>query len=125
MLEERKEGFITYPPDLPITIEMHFSYWDDLFLDYSVRDLLVGGELYENYESLPLSEYTKRCIGLSNYNVYGKDPQWFAQDYRSLSNYLYIGDYNGKMNIYHRKPLPSNFKSSSHEINNNSRFYTT
>lgn len=127
MEEDRSLYFKTYPERMPLTVEMHKRFWDNLFLDYSVRDLCIGGFIYENIESLNLSEETKRCILEGRFQVYGNSPQWYQQEQRGLSNYIYIGDdVNGKMKIFYFNEKDFNRpKSSNLQTDNNSRFLTS
>jgi len=90
--------------DIPITIEMHKSMWLDEFYNYSIKDLCVGGRIFENPDILKTAtQKIKEKISNGYYNTYGVHPSKWSKQYKTLSNYLYIGDLGGTMSIYHQE----------------------
>lgn len=89
--------------DVPITIEMHKSMWVDEMADYETRDLLFGGRLWENPDLLETAdEKVKEKIRMGYYNTYPCNPLDYRNRLKSLSDYVYVGDLNGRMYVYHQ-----------------------
>ena len=90
--------------DVPITIEMHSSMWVDEMANYETRDLLFGGRLWENPDLLETaSEKVKERIRTGNYNTYPANPLDYRSKLKTLSDYVYVGDLNGHMYVYHEE----------------------
>jgi len=85
-------------PDLPVTIEMHHSHWDDQLMNYECRDLCAGGMLYDNIDEFDLPQKTKHAIKSGFFNVLPVDPQWFVT-HNTLQGYVVIMDTPGGMRI--------------------------
>jgi len=79
-------------PDLPLVIEIHRKAWTEEFRKYSTRDLISGGKVYENPEIIESSEYSRNVLKNGFYQVYPKDPEYFTDPRRTLSDYVYLYD---------------------------------
>ena len=90
--------------DVPITIEMHNSMWVDEMMEYETRDLLFGGRLWENPDLLKTAdEKLKDKIRMGYYNTYPCTPTDYRGRLKPLSGYIYVGDLNGHMYVYHHE----------------------
>jgi len=103
-MEKLKSDFVNYrEADIRLTLEIPLKYWDNHFLNYSVKDFCPGGEIVENIESMPIPEKVKQGIRSGFYFVIPKNPEWFMDDAKTLTNYLYMGDHNGKLSRFYFK----------------------
>lgn len=90
--------------DVPITIEMHKSMWIDEMMEYETRDLLFGGRIWENPDILKTAdEKLKNKIRMGYYNTHPAPPQDYRDRLHPLSGYIYVGDLNGHMYVYHHE----------------------
>lgn len=96
--------------DVPITIEMHKSMWIDELSEYETRDLLFNGKLFHNPDLLKTAdEKLKKKIRMGYYNTFPAHPQDYRKRLHPISDYIYVGDLNGRMHIFHKEPNnPSN-----------------
>ena len=87
------------------TIEMHKSMWCDDLENYDIKDLFSDGDLYLNPDQLEASDDIKQKIRNGHYNIYPIHPKWYKQKNKTLSGYIYIGDTDYGMRIYHEEPV--------------------
>jgi len=87
------------------TIEMHKSMWCDDLENYDTKDLFSDGDLYLNPDQLEAPDDIKQKIRNGHYNIYPIHPKWYKQKNKTLSGYIYIGDTDYGMRIYHEEPV--------------------
>jgi hypothetical protein len=92
-------------PNLKICVEMHKSVWCDDFKNYSVLELIAGGELYSNPDILNCDDSIKEKVRRGYYNVYPFHPKYLKDRKSTLSGYIYVTDNSkGKMFVYYETP---------------------
>jgi hypothetical protein len=104
---------LTEKPELPLTIEIHASYWHDMFMKYECRDLCAGGRIYDNIDEFDLPEKIKNAVKCGFYNVLPVDPMWFYT-HETLQGYCVVFDTDDGMRIMkHKKAIPSDNKDKT------------
>lgn len=99
-LSKRKNANVQESPELPLTIEMHWSFWSEEFEKYSCRDLCVGGRIYENPDLLVNThEYIKQAIGKGHFIVSPMPFTYFRDRDLGLAGYVYIYDSEEGMRV--------------------------
>lgn len=92
-------------PEIPLTLEVHSSFWDEGLKDYEIRDLCPGGRLHEDTDNLPLNEVTRRRIKENRFHIHPVKPKYFMETGKYVSGYTYIMDTPHGMRIFHyQKP---------------------
>lgn len=97
---ERRQATVQDTPDIPLTIEMHYSFWSDEFEKYFCRDLCVGGRIYDNPDILTNTyEYIKEAIRKGHYVVTPMPFSYYRDRDAGLAGYVYIYDSEDGMRV--------------------------
>lgn len=99
-LSKRKNASVQDTPNIPITIEMHYSFWSEEFEKYCCRDLCVGGSLFQNPDLLVNThQYIKEAIGKGHFIVSPMPFTYFRDRDVGLAGYVYIYDSEEGMRV--------------------------
>jgi len=96
------------PKNVPFVLEIHNSLFRKWMLDYSVKDFLSGGQIFEHPENFGDPKWASDIAN----NHYNTQPVKFERLKNFVSGYMYLEDGpDGNMRICHIENVPESNQS--------------
>jgi len=96
------------PKDVPFVLEIHRTLFRKWMLDYSVRDFLKGGQIFEQPENFGDPKWASNIAN----NHYCTQPVKFDRLKNFVSGFMYLEDGpDGKMMVRHIEDVPESNQS--------------